>query len=167
MFTDCSETQCSTCLNALHPECFWCQSSIACGTTGDTTCTTSTTAVGQCPSKPIPPTCALVITYVFAALSMVAPSSVSTIGGEVVFLEGSFRFTEATVTSVQCIFEQQNATFSVTASNYTNTGVTCTSPESTYHSGSNDTFVYIAVNGKKYTNSIPFEFYGKCNTGVL
>lgn len=91
---------------------------------------------------------------------MVAPSSVSVIGGEVVFLEGVFRFSEATVTSVQCVFDQGNVTFTVTATNYTNTGITCVSPSGAYNSGSNDTFVYIAVNGKTYTNQLPFEFYG-------
>eukprot|EP00029_Vermamoeba_vermiformis_P012681 TRINITY_DN757_c0_g1_i3.p1 TRINITY_DN757_c0_g1~~TRINITY_DN757_c0_g1_i3.p1 ORF type:complete len:1533 (-),score=248.89 TRINITY_DN757_c0_g1_i3:102-4700(-) len=137
---DCSETQCGTCLNTQRPECFWCQSSISCGTTG-VTCTTPTNAVGQCPT-----------------LTMAAPSSVSIIGDEVVFLEGTFRFSEATISSVACVFVQ-NTSFTVTAANYTNTGITCISPAGTYHSGTNDTFVYIAVNGKKYTNAIPFEFY--------
>ncbi len=90
---------------------------------------------------------------------MAAPASVSTIGGEIVFLEGTFRFSEASVSSVACVFVQ-NTTFTVTAANFTDTGITCVSPAGTHHSGSNDTFVYVSVNGNKYTNAIPFEFYG-------
>jgi hypothetical protein len=92
-------------------------------------------------------------------LSLVAPSSVSTLGNEIVFFEGSFKFNQSSsVSTVECAFVQ-NTTTQVVASNVTDTGITCVAPTG-YQSGTNDTFVYIAVNGKKYTDSLPFEFYG-------
>jgi hypothetical protein len=92
-------------------------------------------------------------------LSLVAPSSVSTLGNEIVFFEGSFKLSNVSVTTVGCAFVQ-NTTTVVTALNYTDTGIACSSPTG-YQSGANDTFVYITVNGKQYTNALPFEFYGK------
>ncbi len=59
---------------------------------------------------------------------------------------------------MECAFVQ-NTTTRVVATNVTETGIACLTPTG-YQSGTNDTFVYIAVNGNKYTDSLPFEFYG-------
>jgi hypothetical protein len=92
---------------------------------------------------------------------MIAPPTAATLGGEYVFLEGTFLLSAASVTTVECVFVQ-NTTFVVEAANYTDTGIACLTPAA-YESGSNDTFVYVQVNGNQYTNQVPFEFYGTRN----
>lgn len=94
-------------------------------------------------------------------MTLALPNTAAVLGGEFIHLEGDFQFTDVEeMLVVECGFSQNNTQL-VSAVNYTDTGVICETPTA-FHSKNNDTFLHLMVNGNQYTNSVPFEFYGKC-----